>query len=72
MNAFKEEDEIQMGPLPTSPNCSCFKGIATDEIVEKDSMGMLSYRGLTYVVIIVMSFLLPVIVINLFIGLAVG
>ena len=35
-------------------------------------MGMLSYQGLTYVVIIVMSFLLPVIMINLFIGLAVG
>ena len=51
---------------------SMVEGIATEEIVEKDSMGMLSYRGLTYVVIIVMSFLLPVIVINLFIGLAVG
>ena len=48
------------------------EGIAIDEIVEKDSMGMLSYRGLTYVVIIVMSFLLPVVIINLFIGLAVG
>ena len=51
---------------------SMVEGIATDEIVEKDSMGMLSYRGLTYVVIIVMTFLLPVVVINLFIGLAVG
>ena len=51
---------------------SMVEGIATEGIVEKDSMGMLSYRGLTFVVIIVMSFLLPVIMINLFIGLAVG
>ena len=51
---------------------SMVEGIATEGIVEKDSMGMLSYRGLTYVVVITMSFLLPVIMINLFIGLAVG
>ena len=51
---------------------SMVEGITTEGIVEKDSMGMLSYRGLTFVVIIVMSFLLPVIMINLFIGLAVG
>ena len=47
-------------------------GIATEEIVKKDSTGMLSYPGLTYIAVIVMSFLLPVIAINLFIGLAVG
>ena len=51
---------------------SMVEGISTEEILEKDSMGMLSYRGLTYIVIIVMTFLLPVIMINLFIGLAVG
>ena len=51
---------------------SMVEGIATKEIVDKDSMGMLSYPGLTYIAVIVMSFLLPVIMINLFIGLAVG
>jgi len=51
---------------------SMVEGIATEGILERDTMGMLSYRGLTYVVIIVMTFLLPVIMINLFIGLAVG
>ena len=51
---------------------SMVEGIATEGILERDTMGMLSYRGLTYIVIIVMTFLLPVIMINLFIGLAVG
>ena len=51
---------------------SMVEGIATDEIAEKDSTGMLSYRGLTFIVTIIMTFLLPVIMINLFIGLAVG
>ena len=51
---------------------SMVEGIATEEIVDKDSTGMLAYRGLTFIVIIVMSFLLSVIMINLFIGLAVG
>ena len=46
--------------------------IDTEEIVDKDSMGILSYPGLTYITIILMSFLLPVIMINLLIGLAVG
>ncbi|XP_065897290.1 transient receptor potential cation channel subfamily A member 1-like [Dysidea avara] len=51
---------------------SMVEGIATEGILERDAMGMLSYRGLTYITIIVMTFLLPVIMINLFIGLAVG
>ena len=51
---------------------SLVEGIAAEEILERDTMGMLSYRGLTYIVIIVMTFLLPVIIINLFIGLAMG
>ena len=51
---------------------SMVEGIDTEKIVDKDSTGMLSYRGLTFIAIIIMSFLLPVIMINLFIGLAVG
>ena len=51
---------------------SMMDGIDTEGIVDKDSMGILSYETMTYNVIILMSFLLPVIMINLFIGLAVG